>query len=193
MKNKSAIAMTFAILSLLLVACGNNESMMNEETNKESSQMNSNSEESMDGMNHSGSSDIPEGLMEAKNPTFEVGSKAIITASHMKGMEGAEATIKGAYETTAYVISYTPTSGGEKVNNHKWIIQEEIEEAGDENLEKGKEVTITASHMKGMNGAKGIIESSNPTTVYMVDYMPASGGEEVTNHKWVTESELTVN
>lgn len=192
MKNKSAIAITFAILSLLLVACGNNETMMNEDTNMGSSQMDSNSEENMDDMNHSGSRDIPEGLKDADNPTYEVGSKAIITASHMKGMEGAEATIKGAYETTAYVISYTPTFGGEKVNNHKWIIQEEIEEAGDENFEKGNEVTITASHMKGMNGAKGTIESANPTTVYMVDYVPTSGGEEVTNHKWVTKSELSV-
>ncbi|WP_240904066.1 YdhK family protein [Bacillus sp. N1-1] len=191
MKNKSAIAITFAILSLLLVACGNNENM-NEGTNMGASQMNSDSEESMESMNHSGSSDIPKGLKEANNPNYEVDSKAIITASHMKGMEGAEATIKGAYQTTAYVISYTPTFGGEKVDNHKWIIQEEVEEAGDKNLEEGMEVTITASHMEGMNGAKGIIESANPTTVYMVDYMPTTGGKEVTNHKWVTESELTV-
>lgn len=179
------------ILSLLLMACGNNENM-NEGTNMGASQMDSDTEESMDSMNHSGSSDIPKGLKEANDPTYEVGSKAIITASHMKGMEGAKATIKGAYQTTAYVISYTPTFGGEKVDNHKWIIREEIEEAGDKNLEEGMVVTITASHMEGMNGAKGIIESANPTTVYMVDYMPTTGGEEVTNHKWVTESELTV-
>ncbi|MGV2448111.1 UNVERIFIED_CONTAM: DUF1541 domain-containing protein, partial [Bacillus sp. ATCC 13368] len=28
-------------------------------------------------------------------------------------------------------------------------------------------------------------------TVYMVDFTPTSGGEEVKNHKWVTESELS--
>ncbi|MBF0706703.1 YdhK family protein (plasmid) [Alkalihalobacillus hwajinpoensis] len=190
-KNISAIAFTLFILSLFLVACGNNENM-NEGTNTGSSNMDSDSGESMDSMNHAESSDIPEGLKEANNPTYEVGSNAIITANHMKGMDGAEATIKGAYQTTAYVISYTPTSGGEKVDNHKWVIQEEIEEAGGENLEEGMEVTITASHMEGMNGAKAIIDSENSTTVYMVDYMPTTGGEEVTNHKWVTESELTV-
>ena len=43
--------------------------------------------------------------------------------------------------------------------------------------------------MEGMDGAKGTIESSEKTTVYMVDYTPTTGGEEVKNHKWVTESE----
>ncbi|MBN8210117.1 YdhK family protein [Bacillus sp. NTK071] len=193
MKKKNMIALTFFILSSLLVACSNNENMK-VETNKESSNMNSESEESMEeGMNHSGSKDIPDRLEEANNPTYEIGSKANITANHMKGMEGAEATIKGAYQTTAYVISYPPTTGGKMVEDHKWVIQEEIEEAGEQRLEEGMEVTLTASHMKGMKGAKATIESANPTTVYMVDYMPTTGGEEVTNHKWVTESELTVN
>lgn len=178
-KNISAIAFTLFILSLLLVACGNNENM-NEGTNTGPSNMDSDSGESMDSMNHAESSDIPEGLKEANNPTYEVGSNAIITANHMKGVDGAEATIKGAYQTTAYVISYTPTSGGEKVDNHKWVIQEEIEEAGGGNLEEGMEVTITASHMEGTNGAKAIIESKNSTTVYLVDYIPTTGGEKVT-------------
>lgn len=32
----------------------------------------------------------------------------------MKGMNGAEATIVGAYDTTAYTVSYTPKTGGKK-------------------------------------------------------------------------------
>ena len=28
-------------------------------------------------------------------------------------------------------------------------------------------------------------------TVYMVDYVPFNGAEEVKSHKWVTESELS--
>jgi hypothetical protein len=35
------------------------------------------------------------------------------------------------------------------------------------------------------------IDSAEHTTVYMVDYMPTTGGEMVKNHKWVTESELS--
>lgn len=30
------------------------------------------------------------------------------------------------------------------------------------------------------------------TTFYMIDYIPTTGREKVTNHKWVTESELSV-
>ncbi len=150
----------------------------------------------MEGMDHSnmdksGSDEVPEGLKEAENPTFEVGSKAIIELDHMKGMKGAEATIVGAYETTAYTITYTPKDGGEKVENHKWVIQEEIKDAGDETLKPGTEVTVEAAHMEGMDGTTAEIDSAEATTVYMVDYTPTTGGEEVKNHKWVTESELS--
>lgn len=161
----------------------------------ESMDMNSNSEESMDmdhsNMNHSSSGEVPEDLKVAENPTYEVGSQAIIESDHMEGMKGAEATIVGAYDTTAYAISYTPTTGGKRVENHKWVIQEEIKDAGDKILEPGTEVTIEATHMKGMDGATAKIDSSEKTTVYMIDYTPTTGGEKVTNHKWVTESELS--
>ena len=57
-------------------------------------------------------------------------------------------------------------------------------------LEKGTEVTLEADNMKGMKGAKATIDSAENTTVYMVDYQPATGGNMVTNHKWVTEEEV---
>jgi hypothetical protein len=65
-------------------------------------------------------------LQEAENPTFEVGSQAIIETDHMEGMKGAEATIVGAYDTTAYAVTYTPTDGGEEVTNHKWVTESEL-------------------------------------------------------------------
>ena len=142
-------------------------------------------------MNHSSTGEIPKGLKEAGNPTYEVGSKAMLETNHMEGMKGAEATIVGAYDTTAYVITYTPKSGGERVENHKWVIQEEIKDAGDKTLEPGTEVTIKADHMSGMEGATAEVISAERTTVYMVDYTPTSGGEKVKNHKWVTESEMS--
>ncbi|MGG0667060.1 YdhK family protein [Lederbergia citrisecunda] len=144
-------------------------------------------------MNHSGSGEVPANLKVAENPTYEVGSKAIIETDHMKGMKGAVATIVGAYDTTAYAISYTPVTGGERVENHKWVIQEEIKDAGEQQLEPGTEVTVEADHMKGMKGATAEIDSAEKTTVYMIDYTPTTGGEKVTNHKWVTEEELSAN
>ncbi|MCX7571856.1 YdhK family protein [Tumebacillus sp. DT12] len=140
---------------------------------------------------HVPSGDVPEGLKTADDPTFKVGSQATIQDGHMPGMKGAKANIAGAYSTTAYVLSYTPTTGGERVQHHKWVIHEEIENAGQDAFKKGQEVTLLADHMKGMKGAKAVIESAEQTTVYTVDYTPTTGGETVRNHKWVTESELS--
>lgn len=139
----------------------------------------------------SSSAQVPKGLKTAQNPTFKVGSHAIVKADHMKGMYGAKATIVGAYDTIAYMVTYTPTTGGPVVKNHKWVIQEEIENAGTKPLKPGTKVTLEADHMKGMMGATGIIDSAEHTTVYMIDYTPTTGGPMVTNHKWVTESELS--
>ncbi len=143
-------------------------------------------------MNHSSSGDLPDGIKESENPAFPVGSEAILKDGHMDGMKGATATIVGAYETIAYSITYTPTDGGDPVEDHKWVIQEEVEEAtGDEALEPGTKVTVDADHMEGMNGALAEIDSAEKTTVYMIDYTPTNGGDKVTNHKWVTEDELS--
>lgn len=175
---KIIVLVIVSLLSILVVsACANDKEESKVETHSN--------------MNHSSSGDIPKGMKVAENPTYKVGSKAIIEADHMEGMKGAEATIVGSYDTIAYVISYTPTTGGDKVENHKWVTQEEIKDAGDKTLEPGTEVTIEADHMKGMKGATAEIISAEKTTMYMVDYTPTNGGEEVKNHKWVTEDELS--
>ena len=183
---KSSLILT--LLVLLLAACSNNN---NENSSNKSEEGMDMSSHDMEGMDMSGSGEVPEGLKVAEKPKYEVGSNAIINADHMKGIDGAEATIVGAYDTIVYTISYTPTTGGEKVTNHKWVIQEEIEDAGDEAIEPGTEVIANADHMEGMKGAKATIDSAEKTTVYMVDYTPTTGGEKVTNHQWITESELS--
>ncbi|MBM7660151.1 hypothetical protein JOC85_000918 [Bacillus mesophilus] len=142
-------------------------------------------------MDHSSSGEVPEGIKVSENPTYPVGSTAFIKHAHMEGMEGAEAKIVGAYETTAYIISYEPTNGGERVENHKWIIHEEILDAGEQPFEAGSEVKTNADHMEGMEGATVTIDSAEQTTVYMIDFTSTTGGEEIKNHKWVTESELS--
>lgn len=192
-----------AVLTLSACASSNNEDSTQHETQEESNMTDHNMEDMKDtgetedmqemdhsNMNHSGSGEVPEGLQDAKNPTFPVGSKAIIQSDHMTGMKGAEATIVGAFDTVVYTVSYTPTNGGEPVTNHKWVIHEELYGVGEEALEPGTEVTINAEHMEGMNGATATIDSTEETTVYMVDFTSTTG-ELVTNHKWVTESELS--
>ena len=130
----------------------------------------------------------PEGIAEASEPTYPVGTEVQLTADHMEGMEGATATISGAFDTYTYSVNYTPAGGGDPVTDHKWVVQEEIEDAGDERLADGTEVTLLAEHMEGMEGVKAIIASSTDETVYMVDY--ETDGMKMTNHKWVVESEI---
>lgn len=162
--------------ALTLSACGNDNSYGNK---------------IMEDTSHSSSSDVPENLKVTENPTFEIGSKAIIQADHMEGMKEATATIVGAFDTTAYIVSYRPTTGGFPVTNHKWIIHEEIKKAADKPYESGSEVIMEADHMKDMKGATAQINAAEQTTVYMIDYTPTTGGDKVKNHKWVTEDELS--
>lgn len=144
--------------------------------------------------NHNGhhqSGDLPEGIQEAVDPAYAIGEKVILEVGHMPGMEGARAKIVGAYDTVAYEVTYQPTDGGPLVENHKWVVQEEILEAGEEPLEPGTEVTLEADHMPGMEGATATIEAAVETTVYVINYKPTDGGPIVRNHKWFTGEELT--
>lgn len=202
MLKKQVLLSLIAALFLVLGACANANDENTETTKNTEDHSNTEDTEStedtenMEGMdhgnmNHSSSGEVPEGLKVAENLTYKVGSKAIIETGHMEGMKGAEATIVGAYDTTVYAISYTPTTGGERVENHKWVIHEELQDAGEEPLEPGTEVTVNADHMEGMDGATAEIGSAEETTVYMVDFTSTIGGEEVKNHKWVTENELS--
>ena len=130
----------------------------------------------------------PEGIETAASPTYPVGTEVTLTADHMEGMDGANATIAGAYDTYTYAVDFTPSTGGEPVKDHQWVVQQEIKDAGDERLADGTEVTLEAEHMEGMEGAEATIASSTEETVYMVDY--ESDGMTMTNHKWVVESEI---
>ncbi|MFX3637318.1 MAG: YdhK family protein [Candidatus Pristimantibacillus sp.] len=188
MKKKLVLLGVSAMVVFVLSGCGiNSENPENTSQNDRNSMSNA----SMNGMNHSSSGDVPVDLNEATNPTFQVGSQAIINAEHMAGMSGAKAMIVGAYSTTAYSVSYTPTTGGEKVTDHKWVIHEEIKNAAEKPYQPGEEVVLQADHMNGMNEVKATIDSAEQTTVYMVDYTSTTDGEKVINHKWVTESELS--
>jgi uncharacterized protein YceK len=194
MKNKKFLIGIVALMLMLALSACSSSSNHNSSDKKTSTTDHSNMKMDKNmkmGDMHSGSAAVPKGLKVAQNATFKVGSQAIIHADHMEGMNGAKATIVGAYDTTVYAVTYAPTNGGPEVKNHKWVIQEEIKNAGTEPLKPGTNVTLNADHMEGMMGAKGTIDSAEHTTVYMVDYTPTTGGAKVTNHKWVTESELS--
>lgn len=204
---KSSLIKT-GLISLLaifmLTACGDqNDEKNNADDNTDATEENikkemEHNDENVDmkedmehgNMNHDDTGEIPDGLKEAENPTYKVGDKVTLKTEHMEGMNGAEATIVGAYDTTAYTVTYTPENGGNPVKNHKWVIHEEIEDANGQTYKKGDEVKLDAAHMQGMDDAKAIIESAEDTTVYMVDYTPTTGGNPVKNHKWVTEEEI---
>src|SRR5699024_11743439 len=96
-------------------------------------------------------------------------------------------------DTTVYIVTYTPTTGGEKVEDHKWVIHEEIENAEEETYEPGDEVVLEADHMEGMEGATATIDSAEDTTVYMVSYTDTETGEEVEYHKWVDRKSTRLN
>ena len=131
---------------------------------------------------------VPEGMTEATDPAYPVGTEVTLAADHMEGMDGATAMIVGAYDTYTYSVDYTPTTGGDPITDHRWVVQEELADAGDERLADGTEVTLAAAHMEGMDGAMATITSSTEETVYVVDY--EADGMTMTNHKWVVESEI---
>ncbi|PID23177.1 hypothetical protein CSV61_01600 [Sporosarcina sp. P3] len=183
---KKQVLSISAAFALVLAGCG--AATPNEEEPVKSEETSHND---MEGMDHSSDGSIPEGLAEAESPTYPVGSEAIIETDHMEGMKGATATIVGAFDTVAYSINYTPTDGGEKVLDHKWVVHEELEDPAPAPLEKETEVTVLTDHMEGMEGATAEIESVEQTIVYMIDYASTTDGEEVQNHKWVVEDELS--
>ena len=189
--NKKWLAGVFVSVGIL-AACGGNEDNANEKNTE------SNADESTEeyqNANHSqlhqgNPQEVPQTLKQAENPAFQLGDEVVIHADHhMEGMDGAEGEVQGAYETTAYMVSYTPLTADEPVKDHKWLVHEELltEEKGP--LEPGTEVVISANHMQGMEGATATIEEAVETNVYMVSYT-STDGEEVENHKWFIESEL---
>ena len=196
-KNKMMMGTMSIVAALALSACNADPSPsdMDEQMDDHMEENAGDMDENMDGedghmMDHSGSGEVPDDLQEAQDPTYEVGGQAIIETDHMSGMQGAEATIAGAYDTTVYAVSYTPEGGGDPVEDHKWVIHEELEDAPEEPYAVGDEVVLDADHMEGMDGATATIDSAEQTTVYMIDFTTTDTEEEVTNHKWVTEDEL---
>ncbi len=194
MKNRVSATIVAGVLggALMLTGCGS-------AGDQDQATPSSGSQHEGHGASHPTSSDsamehpmdggpAPAGIKDASSPKYPVGTKVELTADHMEGMNGATATIVGAYDTYAYAVNFTLTTGGDPVKDHKWVVQEEIMDAGDQRLTDGTEVTLLAEHMEGMEDAKATIASSTDQTVYMVDY--EANGMTMTNHKWLVEDEV---
>ena len=198
MKQRKLLMSLFSLsAAALLAACSTDTNTEEDSVGSESVSMesmveesSSSSSEGMGDMVHDDSGVIPNGLMEAENPTYKVEESVIMQAGHMEGMEGAEATIVGAFDTIVYEVSYDPTNGDPRVESHQWVIQEEIMDAGTDPFGVGSEVMLEAEHTEGMSGAAATIDASEATTVCIVDYIDTVTGEAIKNHKWVTEMEL---
>lgn len=138
---------------------------------------------------HMGGS-VPAGIKTKADPMFPVGAPVVVEADHMPGMKGAHGTPAGAYDTTTYAVTYTPTDGQAQVVDHKWVVHEEIENAAAQPYKVGDEVVLAADHMTGMKGAEAKITKVTNETVYTVDYTPTDGSAMVMGHMWVVDSEL---
>lgn len=69
---------------------------------------------------------VQEEIRGAGTRTLPKESKVTLTADHMPGMEGAQATIVSSTTQPVYMIDYTPTTGGPLVRNHTWVVQDEL-------------------------------------------------------------------
>ena len=77
-----------------------------------------------DGMEHpADGGPVPEGMTEAADPEYPVGTKVTLTADHMDGMDGATATIASSTDETVYVFDYE--ADGMEMTNHKWVVESE--------------------------------------------------------------------
>jgi len=142
-------------------------------------------------MNHKRQgSPAPESMVAAEDPMYPVGSQALIADAHMEIMNGAIATISGAYDTTLYTVTFTPEDSNQPIEDHKWVVEEEVETEDGSQAEVGDTVILRADHMAGMNGQKAEITGKQEGPAYMVDFQPTDGSEPFTNHKWVSENEL---
>ena len=189
---KSTRLTTFAAIAaataLALSGCSSPEEDEGAQPSQEQTQGESPSGEGESHAHAADGGDPPEGIKEASDPKYASGDEVILTADHMPGMEGAKATIAGAFDTTTYSVSYTPIDGSDPVKDHKWVVHEELGSPGKAPLKDGTEVTLAADHMPGMQGAEATIDSSTDETVYMVDV--DTDGVTMTNHKWVVEDEI---
>ncbi|MED1646118.1 YdhK family protein [Brevibacillus agri] len=61
----------------------------------------------------------------SKQP-FQPEDEVVLEANHMDGLQGANATIDLAEQTTVYLVNFCPTTVGEIVRNYQWVTKSEF-------------------------------------------------------------------
>lgn len=61
-----------------------------------------------------------------------------------------------------------------------------LAEATNPKYKVGQEITLLATHMPNMKGAKGTVAAAYDTKLYAVDFTPTNSDKAVKNHKWLT-------
>src|SRR5699024_4630192 len=69
---------------------------------------------------------VHEEVENAQDEPYQAGDEVVLEAYHMPGMQGATAIIDSAEDTTVYMVTYTDTETDDTVENHKWLIEEEL-------------------------------------------------------------------
>ncbi|WP_367618846.1 YdhK family protein [Brevibacterium sp.] len=69
----------------------------------------------------------PKGIDKASDPTSAVGDEVTLTADHMPGMKGTEATIDSSTDDTVYMVDLD--MGDMTMTNHKWVVEDEVQPA----------------------------------------------------------------
>src|SRR5699024_10953758 len=199
-KNRIAKFVSLTMALFILGACSSNNDtgndshsmddsshMMDSSHMDDSSHMMDSSDEMME-MEHNRHETEPENMTDAQDPKYAVGDQVKVVDAHMDLMKGVTATIKGAYDTTLYQVTFTPKNSDMTMKEHKLVVSEEIK--GEDDYQKGDEVTLTADHMEGMQGQKAEITGIHEGPAYMIDFKPADDSEKFVNHKWVSEDEI---
>lgn len=164
--------------AILLSSCSTGNDQANE------------TKESQHTSHKSSAGDLPDGMQTTDKAKFKKGDKVTVNSDHMKGMKGAKGVVKAAYKTHVYEVTYKPKDGKKEVKNHKWVVNEEIENAKQHGFEKGDSVKLEADHMAGMKGAIAEIDNVKKTTAYVIDYKSTTDDKWIKNHKWMIGSEL---
>lgn len=69
---------------------------------------------------------VNEEIKDFTSTPFNVGDEVSIEADHIKGMLGTVGTVTQVEKTTVYMVSYQDSTGNE-VENHKWVIDLELD------------------------------------------------------------------
>ncbi|MFT8813223.1 MAG: YdhK family protein [Oenococcus sp.] len=85
-------------------------------------------------------------LLPAVNPLYPEGTEIKVLADHMPGMQGANGVVTHAYISNVYIIDYDPTDGSPEVKGHRWVTEDEIQNADSDS--GGQETNATQENKK---------------------------------------------